>query len=350
MIRLGALGDVVRSLPAVSALRSHYSGARLVWLVEPASASLLESQPWIDEVFVFPRDELRKAFLGFRWLRALRILRSFLRDLRQQRFDVVVDFHAIIKSALLSKLSGAARRVSYARPFARELSWLFATERAQLPKQKLSRFVRNQLLVEYLAVAYRPAPKPLVVSAEQAKQFQASRGAIVLHPGSSPHTAHKRYPLAAYQQVLEGLDRRGLGPILVSYGPSASERATAERLVELAKGVAQLSPATRSVVELGALLSQAALYIGGDTGPMHVASLVGTPVLQLLGPTDPVENGPYPLVPSRTLRVDVGCNPCRRGCAAATCMRAISPDQVVRAATELLGQKTGVDDQSSRQS
>jgi ADP-heptose:LPS heptosyltransferase len=90
------------------------------------------------------------------------------------------------------------------------------------------------------------------------------------------------------------------------------------------------------MADLAALFSCSRLYIGGDTGPMHVASLVGTPVVQILGPTDPVENAPFPETPSRTIRVQIQCNPCRRGCAAATCMRVIPPEAVTEAARELL--------------
>ena len=90
------------------------------------------------------------------------------------------------------------------------------------------------------------------------------------------------------------------------------------------------------MADLAALFSCSRLYIGGDTGPMHVASLVGTPVVQILGPTDPVENAPFPATPSRTVRVQIRCNPCRRGCAAVTCMRVIHPDSVIDAACELL--------------
>ena len=90
--------------------------------------------------------------------------------------------------------------------------------------------------------------------------------------------------------------------------------------------------------DLAVLFAASRLYIGSDSGPMHVASLVGTPVLQLLGPTDPVENAPWSETASRQVRIRVPCSPCRRGCAAATCMRGISSDAVLAAARELLAQ------------
>ena len=80
--------------------------------------------------------------------------------------------------------------------------------------------------------------------------------------------------------------------------------------------------------------------IGSDSGPLHVASLVGTPVVQILGPTDPVQNAPYPETPSRTVHVPLGCSPCRRGCRAVTCMRIVPPAAILAAAAELLAPNT----------
>ena len=125
-------------------------------------------------------------------------------------------------------------------------------------------------------------------------------------------------------------------PPVVLFGPAASERALAESIVAMSAGAARLAPATASLGDLAALLASCRLYVGGDTGPMHVASLVGTPVVQILGPTDPVENAPYAGTPSRTVREPVACSPCRRGCATATCLRLVTPDAVFEAARELL--------------
>jgi ADP-heptose:LPS heptosyltransferase len=90
------------------------------------------------------------------------------------------------------------------------------------------------------------------------------------------------------------------------------------------------------VADLAALFSRARLFVGGDSGPLHIASLVGTPVVQIVGPTDPVENEPSSFSPWRRVRVPLACSPCRRGCAAVTCMKVIPHETVVEAALELL--------------
>lgn len=339
VIRLGALGDVVRTLPAVSALRRALPAAHLTWLVEPASASVLAGQPWLDSVLVFPRGELAGALGAGRLPAAGRTLRRFLRALRAQRFDLVLDFHSILKSGLLARASGAPLRLAYAPPVGREGAWLFANRHARLAPGRLSRFARNLGLVRALGVEAVSDPTPLRVDPAAARAAAArlpGAAPVAIHPGTSPATPHKRWTAEGYGRVAATLAREPGVASVVTFGPDAEERRFAERVVAASEGAARLAPETSSLGELAALLARCRLYLGGDTGPMHVASLVGTPVVQILGPTDPVENAPFPGTPSRTVRVPVACSPCRRGCATALCMRVVPVEAVVAAARALL--------------
>ncbi len=331
---------MVRTLPAASALRGAYAGAHLAWLVEPASRSAVEGQPWVDEVLVFPRGEIEAALRRGRLFTAARALSDFVVMLRQRRFDLVLDFHAILKSGLLAFASGAACRVSYAPPFARESAWLFSNVRARIAPRRISRFERNRGLVEFVAKGASASPKPWRVDpalrARMAEAVGDGVHPVAIHPGSSAGTPHKRWHVAGYAEVARRLrDSTGVTSIVLR-GPLPSERALAEEIIAASDGAAKLAPPTASLAELAALLEQCRLYLGGDTGPMHIASLVGTPVLQILGPTDPIENEPYPGTPSRTVRVPVACSPCRRGCATAICLRLVTPRAVESAAHELL--------------
>jgi len=343
VIRLSAMGDVVRTLPAVSVLRVAYPQAHIAWLVEPLSASALEAQPWIDEVLVFPRQELASLLAKGRTVALARRIRELVRELRERRFDCVVDFHSILKSGLLSRASGAPRRIAYAPPFGREGSWLFATDLARLrvpqPGAKLSRFERNLALVRFLGVDAQPDSLPWRIAPDAKKRMAELLGEerpVVIHPGTSDRTPYKRYTVEGYAAVARALHASHGLSCVVTVGPALGDRTFAEAIVAAAEGKARIAPATPTLADLAALFAHARLYIGSDTGPMHVASLVGTPVVQLLGPTDPVENAPYPGTPSRTVRVPQPCSPCRRGCELATCMTQIAPDQVLRAARELL--------------
>jgi ADP-heptose:LPS heptosyltransferase len=305
-VRLSALGDVVRTLPAVSSLRAAYPGAHIAWLVEPAAAGALEGQPWVDEVLVFPRQELAAQLRSLAWSSAAAGFARFARRLRRRRFDLVLDFHSLLRSALLARLSGAPRRIAYARPFGRELSYLFATRRARLGPGRLSRFERNQALVRFLGVTAPPSPLPYRVDPAALARAQAALGPgprpVALHPGSSARTGHKRWPAERHAALARALREREGASCVVTFGPDRSEREAALAVVAASGGAARLAPETPRVADLAALLRACRLWLGGDTGPLHLASLVGTPVVQLLGPTDPVENAPWPGTPSRTLR------------------------------------------------
>jgi len=143
VIRLGALGDVLRTIPAVQALRALCPDARLAWLVEPASAGVLALVPEVDDVLVFPRHELMRSIRSGRPDRLVAALRRGVAPIRAARFDCVIDFHGILKSGVLSWLSGAPMRVALAQPHAREGSWLMATHRVPLVAAKQSRYARK---------------------------------------------------------------------------------------------------------------------------------------------------------------------------------------------------------------
>jgi len=342
VLRLGALGDVVRTLPAASALRTAWPGAWMAWLAEPAAASALRGRSWLDEVIELPRPELVADLRRRRPLRAARRLAGVVRELRARRFDLVVDFHGILKSGVLSRLSGAAAAVGYGRPAAREGAGLWMTRRAELRRWPVSRFERNAALVRFLGVDAEPFARPLDPDPGRVERARHALGAgpapapVLLHAGSSPRTPHKRYAPERLGAVARSLASRTGRSCRVLRGPGAEEAALARRVVEASGGAARPAPETRDFEDLAALLACGGLYVGPDSGPLHVASLVGTPVVQILGPTHPAENAPWPGTPARSVRRAVACAPCRRGCAAATCLSALPPEAVVEAALELL--------------
>lgn len=341
VIRLGALGDVARTVPAVLALRDHYRDARLCWLVEPSSQALPAAVPAVDRVLVFPRDELSEALRRGRLDVAVRRAAAHLRELRRERFDLVLDFHGILKSGVLAGLSGARLRVGYGAPFARENASRFYHHQARFSGQRTSRFERNAGLVRFLGVPVPATASPVLTpdpeDAKRARSWLDAEGAaVVVHPGSSPDTPYKRYTVSGYAEAVRGIAEKAGVRSLVTWGPSPGEEAFAIRVAAASGGTAAVASAPLALPELIATLAEARVVIASDTGPLHIASLAGTPVVQLLGPTDPVENEPWGGTPWRRLRVPFPCSPCRRGCDAAPCMPAIAPARVAEAAVALL--------------
>ena len=349
VIRLGAVGDVLRTLPAFGELRTRHPDAHIAWMVEGKAEGAVRGQPGIDEVIVFPREELEAELAARQWVGFARRVIAFVAELRRRRFELVLDFHAILKTGWIARVSGARWRVGYARPFARELSGLGLNRRARIEPARISRYLRNAALVDFLGTGPLVMPRAeagegrgFAVSPELRESMQerlagVSRPLAVIHPGSSAGTPYKRYPVAAWAAVTRSLAADGVHCIVSAGGPGGlDEGALAESIVRESGGSAQLAPPTGTLGDLAALFQVCDLFIGSDSGPLHLASLVGTPVVQLLGPTDPVENRPWPGTPSRSVRVPVGCSPCRRGCPAASCMTTLPPAVVAAAARELL--------------
>lgn len=335
LVRLGAFGDVSRTLPAASALRSLYPAAHISWIVEGPAASAARLSPAIDELLVVPRADIASALARGHLFEAGRLMWSLARRLRAGRFDLVVDFHGILRSAIVARLTGARRRVTYARPVAREGAWLLATEHVEIGSIKQSRYERNAAAVEYLTGRVDRASSPLRREGET-----SSRGGvgaeILLQPGTSTSTPYKRWPAERYAQLARRLAAQTGRPCLIGAGPAPSESTLADQIERASEGAAVRAPRTGSAAELVALFGRCAVVIGSDSGPLHLAALAGTPVVQIVGPTDPIENRPFEGTPSLQVQVPQACSPCRRGCPEAHCMRAVSVDAVEAAARRLL--------------
>jgi len=330
VIRLGAMGDVLRTLPAVCALRESQPEAWISWLVEPRSAGAVELCPAVDEILLFPREELAERLSQGHIVSFMRSLNRLRTGLRDPGFDCVLDFHGLLKSGVLSRLTGSALRIGYARPQARECSWIFNHRRVDLPDSHCSRFERNRALVAALGMWVDP-PGPLIEVPDSAHVRMLSALApsvrpILLHPGTSEVAVHKRWSPRRFAALARRVKEATGSSCLVLSGPLASEVDLQRRIVEVSEGAAIPAPPTPTLPDLAALLSEGSVFVGADSGPLHMASLLGTPVLQLLGPTDPVHNEPYAGTPWRRAHVPLSCSPCRRGCESVECMESLSVD------------------------
>ncbi len=333
VIRLGALGDVVRTRFAFDGLRALWPDARLDWLVDDGAAPALDGIVGLRDVLRVPRGALRAREPA----RSLERIAALAAELRARRYDVALDFHGMAKSALLARASRAPVRAGYGPGVAREGAWWLYTHRVPLPPGRRSRFERNAALVRFLGGDV-PAGAPPLTLAPEAEDALASApaGRFAIHPGTSASTLYKRWEPERFAAVARELHARTGRESWITWGPVRGERETAEEVAALAPRAAALAPATPTVHHVLALYRRSALYVGPDSGPMHLASLAGLPVVALFGPTDPVENAPYPGLPSRVLLHDVGCNPCREGCPARSCMGALEPGEVVEAALALV--------------
>jgi len=337
VVRLSAIGDVVRTIPAVKAVRAALPKAFIGWAVEDKAASILDHSPYIDTVHILPRRRWRRNYLR------LGPFRQFIRGIRAAGYDTLLDFHGNAKSGLVGWLSRVGDRRGFARGYCAEFNHLATTCHIVPPGIRINRYERNFSLVESII---GPPPYDLdvdiPVDESVASEIDSvlerwrdpSRPFVVVHPVTS--RPFKVWPPESYARVCNELTE---GPercqVLLTWGPD--EREATQRVAQLAAGATRLAPPMTTLEHFACMVSRADLYFGGDTGPMHIASSMGTPVVAIFGPTDPVVNGPY-RDRSRVLYAGLDCSPCtERKCRRAhECMTRITPDQALGAIRELL--------------
>ena len=282
IVRLGALGDVVHAIPVVAALGRGFPDAFVDWAIDERYAPLLDLVPGLDRRVVL-RTRGRTA-AGWAALR---------RELGEVPYDVALDVQGLGKSALVARLSGARRVVGFSTPFLREpwARWLH-TESAD-PGRPRHVVDRNLGILSALGLADRDWRFPIRADAPPAvdaprRSLDPPRGSVLINPNAAWST--KRWPPARYGAVAAHVARAHGRPCVVIWGPGDEARAAA--VVAASAGAARLAPPT-DLVELAALLRAGALLVSGDTGPLHLAAALGTPVVGLYGPSDPARNGPW---------------------------------------------------------
>ena len=299
VLRLGAMGDIVRTLPAVRLVKRGLPGARICWAAWDPWTVLLADHPEIDTVVGLPRSELRRlARTPWTWPALFAASRRIVSRLSEQRPGLVLDFHGDLRTGVLGRLSGAPVRIGHDGHQQKEGNRFLTTLRVPAGERRRSRIERNLDLVRALGLADAPLPDAGIhidaadVDAARAiaQSITAGDGRYaVLNPGASTSQAYKRPPASLFAAAARALVESGVSPIVVS-GPG--EDADADSVLDAAKGLARRAPAT-SLKTLAALLSDARVFVGGDSGPLHLACGVGCPVVGLYGPTDPVVNSPW---------------------------------------------------------
>jgi len=309
LIRPSAVGDVLMVLPSLEAIRHSFPRAHIGFIVEDRARDLIVGHPAIDRVHVFLRKRWVRA--GLRpglWGQTRREIAAFVGGMRAERYDACVNFQGNLKGAMLALLSGAPRRIGYSSVYARERSHWFANVRVTPRPEDHHRAEKFFALARYLgaepaAVPYRLPDSPDSVA--RISRFLETRGLsayAVIHPGTSDFGRAKRWPPERFAQTARELAGLGLSTV-VSWGPG--ERSLAQWVAANSGGHAVESPETRSILDLAELIRRASLFVGCDSGPMHLSSAVETPCVAIFGPFDPTVYGPYRHPRFRAVRADV---------------------------------------------
>ena len=327
IIKPSSLGDIVHALPTVAALRGKYPQAHIAWLVKRQWAGVVERAEGVDRVW--PVDG---GLTG--WL-------SQVPALRAAAFDLVVDLQGLFRSAAMARLTGCSTRVGFAN--GREGSPLFYTRRVPVATPEMHAVDRYLVVAAALGATVRPVPAARFrIRSDDNEAARRLLHAHGLAPGDgwiamnvSARWPTKRWPLERFAAVADELQGEGAGRVVLIGGPD--ERADAESLKTLMRTAPVDLTGRTAPGLLPALLRSASLLITNDSGPMHVAAAVGTPVVAMFGPTSPIRTGPYG--PGHVvLTHGVPCSPCfSRVCRNRIhleCLTGIAPHQVLSAVRE----------------
>jgi heptosyltransferase-1 len=340
IVRLSSMGDIIHTLPAATALRRAFPEANIGWIIEerwaellctlpePRSGPLSPRRPLVNRVHTVNTKPWRNSLLS---IQTWEQIAAGLSELRAQRYEVAVDFQGAARSALLARWSGVPVVYGFAQP-RENVATMFYTRRvlargSHIVEQNLSlaeAVVRRSLEIPSIEFPQDPA-----VEKQCEDRLQHGIGDFVLlNPGAG--WGAKQWPAERYGHLAKRLAGDGLKSV-INFGPGEESlmRAVESASEGTAKGV------TCSLMELIALTRRARIFIGGDTGPMHLAASLGIPVVAIFGPTNPARNGPFgtrsivlrspasPTTHSRSAKHDPG-------------MLEISADEVVAAARKLL--------------
>lgn len=321
IVKLSSLGDIVQSLPVGAKLREKYPAAEITWIANSKYIELLQLVPDIDKVIPFERNQWGKPL---RFFNTLKEFIGFIRNIQRQHFDKVLDLQGLFRSGLITFLSRAPDRIGFAE--AREGACLFYTHRVEVPSKRINAVERYLRLAEYLG-------EPVFnINPVFERLFKQEQSYIVINPGSRWLTKH--WPVQRFVQVIDRI-QKAYEINIVLIGDENDKDIAMNIVNHVSSPVTDLTGKT-NLRQLTSVLGGCKLLITNDSGPMHLASALGKPVVALFGPTDSLLTGPWGKR-HKILQSKVWCSPCfKRKCKNTRCMEAITVAEVSGAVEDIL--------------
>lgn len=283
IIKMSSLGDVIHALPSLYVLRRAMPEACITWAVHPAFAALLPGMPWIDEIYYVDRKRIK----DWSYLRTVR------QDLHSRRFDLVIDLQMIAKSALIAALSGGKKKIGYWD--AREGSFLVSHpvkgphQHGHIIEQLLDVMAALGCDTSRFEFPVHPHEEEKITVKQKLTAAGVSGRYAVIVPGTRGE--HKKWPVSCWGALAQKLAEKQIYTV-ISGAPSEADMGREIRALSPSPYTVDLIGQT-SLLELAALDEMAALHISCDTGPLHIANAMQTPLIALFGPTLPDRSGPY---------------------------------------------------------
>ena len=295
-VRLSAIGDVIHALPIASALRKAYPEAEISWMVQQKAYDLVEDNPNLDHVILVPKEKWRADFKEAKW-QTIRQAKQFFAELRAEYdFDTALDVHGLFKSSLATYLSGASRIIGPAD--GREGSTLFYNQQVTMPEEEIHQIDRNLHLAQALGANVEEVnfdlslPENVQQNVEhllQDLEIDQARQLVAINPFTTWQS--KNWLPVRYAALADKLVAK-LGCVVLFTGGPGDRDGISEILGMMEYSAYNLAGKT-NLKELAELYTRVNMFIGGDTGPLHLAVAQGTQSVVLMGPTKPKTHGPY---------------------------------------------------------
>jgi 3-deoxy-D-manno-octulosonic-acid transferase/heptosyltransferase-1 len=353
IVKLSSIGDVVHTLPSLEALYRLDPQAHITWLVEEEASQLIQGHTFLSRVMVSKRKrwvkQLRKPVL---WLQTVKEIIRFVTELRSVNYDLVIDFQGLFKSGLLVFLCRGKRKVGFDN--AKEMSFLFLTERYPVGLPEQHALEKNLTLVKSLSgsidqsgIPYKEHSCKNIVTNEKEKrkvdeflrkhEIVDEKPLLAVHPMARWET--KLWDVHKFARLSDQLIKDYNAQIV--FTGQKQDAPVITKIISLMNRPAVNASGETSLKELAYLLERSQLIITTDSGPMHIAAAMGTPVVALFGPTAPWRTGPYSKS-AEIVRNDLYCSPCfKKHCSHISCMKGITVEDVLKAVdSRLLMKKT----------
>lgn len=342
IVKLSAIGDVIHTLPSLNAIRKHYADAHITWLVEEAASSLVVGHEALNRVIISKRKQWIKKKIGPSCLKNIKEAYQFIKKLRDTEYDLIIDFHGLLKSGVLIALARGKRKIGFDKGMEHmEHSYIFLNERIPPVNMDNHALLRNLMLINAIGIKSKEIEYKLPVSDHtrrfldsilERRRIKGSKLLVAINPVAKWETKlwdNRNFALLA-DKLIEKYNAS------VIFTGSQSDRSTIKDIMSfMSKKAVNLAGET-TLKTLAALYEKTKFLISTDTGPMHMAAAVGTPVIALFGPTAPWRTGPFGSE-HKILRSGLDCSPCfKRQCSTIDCMKQISVEQVLNAANSIL--------------
>ena len=341
IVKLSSIGDVVHSLPTLKALRDAYPQAYIAWVVEEKSKDIITDNPLLDEVIIFEKERWKKELFKTKGTKeSLKDVYNFAKTLREKKFDAAIDLQGLLRSSLIAYFSGAKIRVGYRD--SGEMSHIFYNLKVDSNESGIHAVDRHLYIAKFLGASINQVEFPLWISKEERNfakkvlsEHNISRKDLLIGLNAGASIQHNRWDKERFAKLGDILIEKHEANIILFGGKQDVK--LVQEIYEMMRNKPINLAGKTTMKQLASIIEYCNLFIGNDTGPLHIAVAMKVPVVAIFGPADPKRTGPYGKQ-NIVVYKKLSCSPCFRHptCSDFKCMKLISVEEVLEAAERLL--------------